>query len=685
MKKLASKPVSVLIPEYNSESFIRQTIDSILSQTFKDFELLLMDDGSTDSTAAIIKSYTDTRIRHELCSHDYVGTVNRDYLSELIHTLIMLKNKIHRIIRRNIVYIFALLCFYSQSYSQSSCDKLYNLCFNIGEDARLKRWALGPLFSGTIKADSTELIGGKYPTVIENYTLMGRNDFPVRLKLQQQLLLPDLLSDTAEVSITYKNLNIKQINLTVSGLDRYENLLYSDTLFIPENREWTKSAIRVPLRDVIFLCLYVDIQGIDTFCIQRCWLDRMTIKINGKNIESFQPQSCMEKTVLPEKEITPLSFSDTGLYHSIPELKSKRIFALGETVHGSETFAESAFQLIKHQVQYNNCKLILLELPIEQGLSLNRYVQGDESFEIDSLVSRMKYYINVAKYRELLLWLKEYNRHAAEPVWLMGMDSEIYLQESCASLFDYLYTINQAAKQPLIDTLCHRIIINDLIEVAASAGINTKLQSITGKKEYDILVHCLNVSGKADSRSLNSRMQKRDSVMFENTRFLMQLLCKKEEKIFVYAHLGHTNYKPSIRFPNSYNVTLGLLMKQAYGEDYFVTGLFAGSGYYGTQWKNTYGVKPMSIPPSNSFEYLLNKISKDYFYLSALPECPTNIRLTGNGYTEDAFEPVSLGCRIDAAIYIRENQASTLSPDALSGIYDSMERYIRCFEKFPRK
>jgi glycosyltransferase involved in cell wall biosynthesis len=80
MSKMNAMPaISVLIPLYNSETFIRDTIDSVLSQTFRDFELLLMDDGSTDSTAEIIRSYRDPRIRYELCPHDFVGTVNRGF------------------------------------------------------------------------------------------------------------------------------------------------------------------------------------------------------------------------------------------------------------------------------------------------------------------------------------------------------------------------------------------------------------------------------------------------------------------------------------------------------------------------------------------------------------------------------------------------------------------------------
>ena len=52
----------VIIPNYNSEKFINKCIDSILKQTFTDFELVIVDDMSTDNSVNIIKSYKDKRI-----------------------------------------------------------------------------------------------------------------------------------------------------------------------------------------------------------------------------------------------------------------------------------------------------------------------------------------------------------------------------------------------------------------------------------------------------------------------------------------------------------------------------------------------------------------------------------------------------------------------------------------------
>lgn len=54
--------VSVILPVYNGEKYLKEAVDSILSQTFTDFELLLLNDGSTDASEDIIQSYTDERI-----------------------------------------------------------------------------------------------------------------------------------------------------------------------------------------------------------------------------------------------------------------------------------------------------------------------------------------------------------------------------------------------------------------------------------------------------------------------------------------------------------------------------------------------------------------------------------------------------------------------------------------------
>ena len=54
-----SYKISVITPAYNAESFLQETLDSLVNQTFKDFEVIIIDDGSTDSTPLIIEEYCE--------------------------------------------------------------------------------------------------------------------------------------------------------------------------------------------------------------------------------------------------------------------------------------------------------------------------------------------------------------------------------------------------------------------------------------------------------------------------------------------------------------------------------------------------------------------------------------------------------------------------------------------------
>lgn len=55
--------VTVLMPVYNCESYIKESLESVLNQTFRNFEILIIDDSSTDGTVSIIKSFKDNRIK----------------------------------------------------------------------------------------------------------------------------------------------------------------------------------------------------------------------------------------------------------------------------------------------------------------------------------------------------------------------------------------------------------------------------------------------------------------------------------------------------------------------------------------------------------------------------------------------------------------------------------------------
>ena len=65
--------ISVIVPAYNAEIFIRRTLDSILAQTYTNIEILVVDDGSQDRTAEIVESFVEKDSRVTLLKQKNAG------------------------------------------------------------------------------------------------------------------------------------------------------------------------------------------------------------------------------------------------------------------------------------------------------------------------------------------------------------------------------------------------------------------------------------------------------------------------------------------------------------------------------------------------------------------------------------------------------------------------------------
>ncbi len=84
---MSSPVLSVIMPVYNAEKYVYEAIDSILKQTFADFEFLIFDDCSTDSSREIILSFRDSRIRL------FTSPVNTGYVKHLNDGLVKAKGQ----------------------------------------------------------------------------------------------------------------------------------------------------------------------------------------------------------------------------------------------------------------------------------------------------------------------------------------------------------------------------------------------------------------------------------------------------------------------------------------------------------------------------------------------------------------------------------------------------------------
>lgn len=70
------RPISIIVPAYNVEKFLPSCIESIVNQTFENFELILVNDGSTDSSGAICNSFAKNDYRIKVINQENKGLVN---------------------------------------------------------------------------------------------------------------------------------------------------------------------------------------------------------------------------------------------------------------------------------------------------------------------------------------------------------------------------------------------------------------------------------------------------------------------------------------------------------------------------------------------------------------------------------------------------------------------------------
>ena len=68
--------ISVVMPVYNAESYLEEAIESVVSQTFKDFEFIIIDDGSSDNSLEIIKKFSKNDNRIFYISRENKGIIH---------------------------------------------------------------------------------------------------------------------------------------------------------------------------------------------------------------------------------------------------------------------------------------------------------------------------------------------------------------------------------------------------------------------------------------------------------------------------------------------------------------------------------------------------------------------------------------------------------------------------------
>ena len=628
----------------------------------------------------------------------------------------------------SILMISAYICMHSAAFAQEmNYTRKYCLDFsfpklNIEEwrDISQNHISVGKWRDYKKNIDALKIEAMTLPNPEEmskEHEAIGYLDFKYRARLEarvilhEKILLPNGKFKNGLITLTCKGENLKQADLIVTGYDEFENIVSIDTLnALSRNKtaSWQTFKKGFPLENTVFLRLAVVTEGvdstyhqfnygfsynayghIDSTCTQNFLMNKIEIFLDGTPIDKFPLDERFKPLSINPSDIVPLSFKNERFYTGIPELKTKRIIAIGESCHGSETMSKTVVQLIKYQVINNNCKLIVIEQTGEEMLLFNRFIQGDKAINLKNIFNPDTYVLlSITQLNDLCLWLKDYNATTDDKVWLLGMDYRWNVFERKIAIADYLLTINRDLKLDFINEICADLLDKENMSGQQNAEKNYNLWRMNNQylypyidyREIELIDYYLS---KLPTHSLNGSMGdkreilKRDSLMSENFSFFANLISYDNKSIVVNAHFGHTNYIDDFftTFPS-----FGYYTKENFKDDYFNIGMFSERGECLTN------VKTILSPPSdNSLEYYFSKIDTDFFYLptSDIKEKYASVRLIGNTNIENQFHIVYLSPhgRMGGSIYIRESEATSFPTPSNPPVPFYEARMDKCIER----
>ncbi|RNC63803.1 erythromycin esterase family protein [Proteiniphilum sp. X52] len=458
------------------------------------------------------------------------------------------------------------------------------------------------------------------------------------------------------IKINYKIEGGSELYLKLITIGDCEKIQSIDTLCLSLNEKWTAETLSVDLTEAAFLNLSIEAKG-NTKNNATIWINKLDVFINGENIREHETANKGIKMPLQKEDITPV---DDKNRKRLPFM-NKKILAIGETIHGTETMNDIAIEIIKDRIIHNNCKLVLLEIPFENSFHINRYIRGDFKFKLDSVSTFFDRSLFSSSFLSLIEWIKKHNSRSDENVYFWGIDVNFIQLQSKLELFNFFYTLNKTEQDEELKKMC-KLLVNtnpSLDEVIATFDANKGFKNILTEEESELMRHCLILlNNKSNSYS---NLINRDETMYQNTEFIRNNLLKSDETATLFCHFGHVAYQGSIeRTLNIKNHTLGYYMKRRHKDDYSCIALIAGKGDFLTSISDSpfhFKVKSLQPPTQGSLEYLMNELNESSSFLSTEKmNCADifKIRYIGNMSIQDQFKFMMPKARMDGAIFIKQ-------------------------------
>ena len=133
------KGISIIVPIYNSEKYLNKCIDSLINQTKKNIEIILVNDGSTDNSEEIIKEYKDKRIKYYKNKNQGIGKTRNFGIEQATGSYIMFvdsddyieKNACEKMYNKAVnENLDVVLCDFYKEYDNGNIEEIHTNSFN---------------------------------------------------------------------------------------------------------------------------------------------------------------------------------------------------------------------------------------------------------------------------------------------------------------------------------------------------------------------------------------------------------------------------------------------------------------------------------------------------------------------------------------------------------------------------
>lgn len=502
----------------------------------------------------------------------------------------------------------------------------------------------------------------------------------VNISIATGFLMPDI-GDMNKIEASFSGMNkgFDDMQLIFTGYNVNGELVSKDTLKIAETKGWDTFTTTIFIKDVSYLHLLLNMHGNRNGIERIVGLNKIQFSVDGKNLTEF-PEYDLYQELVPDIDcITKLSFDYLDSYQRIEPLMNKKILAIGESLHGSETLSESAIQIMKSRILYNNCKLVLLEIPFEKMLSVNRFVLGDERFSLDVIANSLELGLFSKRLLDFFEWVKEYNQRTICKVRVLGLDTpSTDIISYPMDMFNYFYQMNKSSMSESVRQFLLLFLTDSrkaMEEVYPSIKNNANFQKNSDTLELKVIEHWWNdwlttVASEEKSHAV------RDSLMYNNIKYMIELSCDSSETVTLYSHLEHACRDKSHTFSHFPLMSYGSLLKEDFCTDYSVIGLFAYKGEVLHLPKTSTQVidKPNFLEfvidtlvdtGNNYLENLLSKFDESYFYVPScqLSKSQMYIRIGTNSkqLTNIIYPPHYM----DGIIYLKESEIMNIVHDEI--------------------